>query len=119
MNTADIGDLFEIVKSQTSVRSLSVLVYLSLTHFGVTWRNADLLLKEIGGLSAETCHKWSEVVIEKDLDDFLEEKRGGKRGEIFFDTFPELEKYGEAICTRGLSEEIRFIYLIRTGSLRG
>lgn len=101
LNIADIGDLFEMVKSETTVRSLSVLMYLSLTHFGVTWRNADLFLKEIGALSAETCHKWGKVFIEKDLDDFLEEKRGGKHGEIFFDTFPELENTAKLFALEG------------------
>jgi hypothetical protein len=91
INIADIGDLFEVVKSQTSLRSLSVLIYLSLTYFGASWRKADLFLKQIGALSAETCNKWSEVFIEGVLDDFLEENRGGKRGQSFFDTFPELE----------------------------
>lgn len=45
INIADIGDLFEVVKSQTSLRSLSVLIYLSLTYFGVSGRKADLFLK--------------------------------------------------------------------------
>ena len=37
IDLADIGDLFQLVKSQTSLRSLSVLIYLSLTYFGVSW----------------------------------------------------------------------------------
>lgn len=34
INISDIGDLFEIRKNQISARSLSVLIYLSLTYFG-------------------------------------------------------------------------------------
>ena len=101
INIGDIADLFEIVKSQTSLRSLSVLIYLSLTHFGVSWRKADLFLKQIGSLSAETCNKWSKVFIEQDLDDFLEDNRGGKRGQSFYDTFPELKNAAKLHALEG------------------
>jgi hypothetical protein len=101
INIADIGDLFELVKSQTSLRSLSVLIYLSLTYFGVSWRKADLFLKQIGSLSAETCNKWSKVFIEGDLDDFIEDNRGGKRGQSFFDIFPELENMAKLYALEG------------------
>ena len=47
INIGDIADLFEVVKSQTSLRSLSVLIYLSLTYFGVSWRKADLFLNKL------------------------------------------------------------------------
>ena len=69
--------IFEIVKNQTSVRSLSVLVYLSLTYFGVTWRKVDIFLKQLGAFSAEICNRWSEVFIQGDLDEFFEDNRGG------------------------------------------
>ncbi|CAF2835325.1 unnamed protein product [Rotaria sp. Silwood2] len=105
INISDIGDLFEIVKSQTSLRSLSVLIYLSLMYFGVSWRKADLFLKQIGSLSAETCNKWSEVFIEGDLDDFLEDNRGSKRGQSFFDTFPELENMAKLYTLEGCTRK--------------
>ena len=101
INIGDIADLFEVVKSQTSLRSLSVLIYLSLTYFGVSWRKADLFLKQIGSFSAETCNKWSEAFIEQDLDDFLEDNRGGKRGQSFYDTFPELENAAKLYALEG------------------
>ena len=91
IDVSDIGDLFEIVKNQTSVRSLSVLVYLSLTYFGVTWRKVDIFLKQLGALSAETCNRCSEVFIQGDLDEFFEDNRGGKHGVSFFDIYSELE----------------------------
>ncbi|MCC7160099.1 MAG: hypothetical protein IT281_11290, partial [Ignavibacteria bacterium] len=72
ISITDIGDLFEIVKNQISTRSLSVLIYLSLTYFNVSWRKADLFLRQIGSLGAATCHKWSEIFIRGDLDEFLE-----------------------------------------------
>jgi hypothetical protein len=38
INLQDIGDLYEMNKQEPSHRSLSVLLYLTLTHFGVSWR---------------------------------------------------------------------------------
>ena len=93
--------MFEVVKSRTSLRSLSVLIYLSLTYFGVSWRKHDLFLKQIGSLSAETCSKWNEVCIEQDLDDFLEDNRGGKRGQSFYDSFPEPENAAKLYALEG------------------
>lgn len=101
INIADIGDLFEVVQHETCLRSLSVLIYLSLTYFGVSWRKADLFLNEIGSLSAETCHKWSEVFIGGDLDDFLEDNRGGQRTGSIFDAFPELENMAKLYALEG------------------
>ena len=91
IDASDIGDLFEILKNQTSIRSLSILVYLSLTYFGVSWRKVDIFLKQLGALSAETCNRWSEVFIQGDLDEFFEDNRGGKHGLSCFDIYPELE----------------------------
>lgn len=91
INVEDIGDLYEMNKQEPSQRSLSVLLYLTLTHFGVSWRKIEEFMQHIGGMSAQTCHKWAETFIEEDYDDFVEENRGGKRGDSFFDTFPELE----------------------------
>ena len=50
-----IGDLFEVVKSQCSLQSLPALSYLSLSYFRVFYREADLFLKQVKSLSAETC----------------------------------------------------------------
>lgn len=101
INLFDIADLFELTKSQVSLRSLSVLIYLSLTYFGISWRKADLFLKQIGALTAETCNKWSEVFINGDLNDFLEDNRGGKRVQSFFDIFPELENLAKFYALEG------------------
>ena len=92
INILDIGDLFEIVKNQTSTRSLSVLIYLSSTYFGVSCRKTDLFLRQIGSFGAETCHRCGEIFLNGDLDEFLEDGRGrGQREPSFYDVFPELE----------------------------
>ncbi|CAF1406848.1 unnamed protein product [Adineta steineri] len=59
--------------------------------FGISWREIDLFLKDIGRLSTETCNKWGTVLMEQDLEDFLEENRAGKHDQSFFDIYPELE----------------------------
>jgi len=91
INILDIGNLFEVIKQQTSLRSLSTLVYLSLMYFRISWREIDSFLKDIGALTAKTCNKWSTDLIEQDLNNFLEDNRGGKHNEGFFDIYPELE----------------------------
>jgi hypothetical protein len=100
----DIGNLFEIIKQDTSLRSLSVLLHLSLMYFGIPWRKIDSFLKDIGGLSAQSCNKWSRILIEEDLEEFLEDNRGGKHSESFFDIYPELESlaklYAVEACKR-------------------
>ena len=57
IDVLDIGDLFEIVKNPTSIRSLLILVYLSLTYFGVSWGRVDIFLKQLGALTTETCNR--------------------------------------------------------------
>lgn len=74
-----------------NVHWLDEFSYLTLTHFGVTWRKTEEFMQQIGGMSPRTCHKWAETFIEEDYDDFVEDHRRGKRRDAFFDTFPELE----------------------------
>ncbi|CAF1686736.1 unnamed protein product [Adineta ricciae] len=104
INILDIGNLFEIIKQDTSLRSLSVLLHLSLMCFDIPWQKIDSFLKDIGGLSAESCNKWSRILIEEDLEEFLEDHRGGKHTESFFDIYPELESlaklYAVEACKR-------------------
>ncbi|CAF3692205.1 unnamed protein product [Rotaria socialis] len=61
----------------------------------------EILKKQIGSLGARTCHKWSEIFISGDLDEFLEDGRGGKREPGFFDVFPELENMAKLYALEG------------------
>lgn len=97
----DIGNLFEIIREESSSRSLSVLVYLMLIYFGISWREVDSFLKDIGGLTAETCNRWSTVLLEQGLEEFLEDNRGGKHSERFYDIYPELEYKGKLYALEG------------------
>ncbi|CAF1519367.1 unnamed protein product [Rotaria sordida] len=101
INLEDIGALFEMIKNESSQRSLSVLIYLALTYFGISWRTIDDFLQQIGGTTCRTAHKWAETFIDGDLDEFNEECRGGKRFDSFFDIFPELENQMKLFAIQG------------------
>lgn len=88
----DISDIFELCKNNCNYKFISVLLYMSLKHFNITWRDCDFFLKEIGALSAQTCQKWVDIFMSEDLDQFCTENRGGKRVEEFYEIFPELEQ---------------------------
>ncbi|CAF2979804.1 unnamed protein product, partial [Rotaria sp. Silwood2] len=87
----DISDIFEICKNNCSYKFISVLLYMSLRHFKITWRDCDLFMKEIGALSSQTCQNWTDIFISGDFDQFFTDNRGGKRIENFYEGFPELE----------------------------
>ncbi len=87
----DIGDLFCFCKNQINTRFISVLMYMSLRHFGHSWRDVDSFLTAIGGMTAKTAHKWSTVLVNQDFDEFTRDERGGHRGDSFWDCYPELE----------------------------
>ena len=74
-----------------SYKFTSVLLYMSLRHFKITWRDCDLFMKEIGALSSQTCQNWTDIFISGDFDQFCTDNRGGKRIETFYEGFPELE----------------------------
>ncbi|CAF2242551.1 unnamed protein product [Rotaria magnacalcarata] len=76
INIDDIGDLFEMLK-------------------------ADLFLRQIGSLGASTCHKWSEIFISGDPDEFLEDGTDGQREQEFFGVFPELENMAKLYAFEG------------------
>ncbi|CAF0720068.1 unnamed protein product [Adineta ricciae] len=86
MSVLDIGNLFEALSEETSIRPLSVLVCLSFVYFGISWRDIDLFLKAIGGLTAKTCKKWSTDIIEQDFEEFLQDNRGEEtsKGKTYF-----------------------------------
>ncbi|CAF1537313.1 unnamed protein product, partial [Didymodactylos carnosus] len=58
---------------------------MTLRRFGHSWRSIDGFLKDIGAMTAKTSHKWADVLINQDFDEFNYDSRGGKRGDSFFD----------------------------------
>ncbi|CAF0827209.1 unnamed protein product, partial [Didymodactylos carnosus] len=87
----DISDLFFFCKQQINSRFISTLVYMSLRHFGHSWRETDDFMKEIGAMTAKTSKKWAHVLVNSDLDEFTTDERGGKRGDSFWDNYRDLE----------------------------
>ncbi|CAF2138799.1 unnamed protein product [Rotaria magnacalcarata] len=87
----DISDIFELCKNNSSYKFISVLLYMSLRHFKITWRDCDLFMKEIGALSSQTCQKWTDIFISGDFDQFCTDNRGGKHIDDFYEGFPDLE----------------------------
>ncbi|CAF1071846.1 unnamed protein product [Rotaria magnacalcarata] len=72
----DIFDLFSYCNTQINTRFLSTLVYMSLRRFSHTRRVVDSFLTTIGGLTAKTCQKWSNLLVNNDFDEFIEDGRG-------------------------------------------
>ncbi|CAF1438458.1 unnamed protein product [Rotaria sordida] len=87
----DIGDLFEMCKEQCNSRKLSVLLYMTLMHFNIRWRDAEKFMTRIGGTWCMTAHKWAKLFLTGDFEEFSKDERGGKRGDSFFDIYPEIQ----------------------------
>ncbi|CAF2077709.1 unnamed protein product [Rotaria magnacalcarata] len=68
-----------------------IYIYMSLQHLGHTRRDVDYFLTSIGGMTIKTCHTWTNILVNKDFDEFTYEERGGKRGDSFWHCYPDLE----------------------------
>jgi hypothetical protein len=86
-----IGDLFQVCINGCNLRTLSTLLYMILRHFNFTWRDTDIFLSDIGGMRCITTNKWAQLFINGDLDEIMQEGRGGQRGDSFFDVYPDIE----------------------------
>ena len=49
ITNTDLSVLFELCKVQCPLKYLSVLLYMTLRKFAVSWKDCDIFLKEIGG----------------------------------------------------------------------
>lgn len=94
----DIADIFELCKNQCNIRYLTVLVYLILRRFNISFQETNTFLKDIGGLTGEVAHKWSKLFTQGKFDEFVIDGRGGKRGDSFYDVYPELETEAKAFA---------------------
>ena len=92
----DIADIFELCKNQCNIRYLSVLIYLILRRFNISYEETHTFLKDIGGLTGEVAHKCSNLLTNGKFDEFVTDRRGGKRGDSFYDVYPELEAEAKA-----------------------
>ena len=100
-----IGDLFETCKRLCGARKLSVLVYMILRKIGTSWRDADVILNQVGAYRIRAAHQWALTFLSGEMDALDDEGRGGKHGESFFDTFPELETEAKAFAIESCSRK--------------
>lgn len=68
MTVYDIGDLFELVKKKMGVKIPTVLLFMALQYFGVSWVKCNEFFKNIGASTAETAHKWANVFLLNNFD---------------------------------------------------
>jgi hypothetical protein len=101
----NISVLYTLCAESVSNKYLSTLMYITLRHFGYSWRDVDLFLGAVGGMTAETCHKHSQTFLNKDIDDFCCEGRGGKQSASFYDLYPELEELARVFTVEGCSRK--------------
>ncbi|CAF0862631.1 unnamed protein product [Didymodactylos carnosus] len=88
---ADISDLVEMIKRNSGLKNLSVILYMTLRHFKVKCENIDTFLKDIGLMTCKTSHKWAQIFVKGGYEEYITENRGGKQADSFFDSFPEIE----------------------------
>ena len=86
-----IVDIFELCLNQCNFKSLSTLVYMILRHFQLSWRSIEEFMLKIGAMLCMTANKWAKVFTDGDFDLFMNDERGGKCGDSFYDVYPELE----------------------------
>ena len=101
----DIADLFQLSKEKLDSKFISVLLFMTLRRFGITWRQCDAFLTRIGGLSCRTSQKWADIFVKGDFQQFCCENRGGKKTDEFYDIFPELELTAKAFALESCSKK--------------
>ena len=55
------------------------------------YQETHTFLKDIGGLTGKVAHKWCNLFTNGKFNEFVTDGRGGKRGDSFYDAYPELE----------------------------
>ncbi|CAF1219060.1 unnamed protein product, partial [Didymodactylos carnosus] len=99
-----IGDLYTLCPQQCHPKFLSIMIYMTLTHLNLSWRDTDQL-SSFGTIGILTCHKWAKTFLCEDFNDFVSENRGGKHTDGFYDVFPELEIQDRAFVVDACSQK--------------
>jgi hypothetical protein len=102
---SSMADLFELIRNESGPRKISVLLYMTLRHFGLSWRAINEFMVMIGAHRCETTHKWADTFILGDFETFIEEGRGGKHFDSFYDVYPELEIEAQLFAVEGCSRK--------------
>ena len=56
---------------------------MTLRHLGHTWRDIEILLRQIGGDSCRITDKWEDKFLEGDFGQLEDDRRGGKHSDGF------------------------------------
>ncbi|CAM4804120.1 unnamed protein product [Rotaria magnacalcarata] len=91
MKIDDIGDLFELIKDKIGLKFSSVLLYMTLRYFGISWLKCDDFFKTVGASTTKTVDKWASIFLSGNYNEFVSEGRGGKQIPNFYDVFPDIE----------------------------
>jgi hypothetical protein len=101
----DIGDLLELCQQQGNLKKISLLLYMTLRYFNISWREIDDFLQQIGGTRCATAHKWAKIYLTGDLVEFNADNRGGKLSESFYDIFPDIENEAKLFATNACQKK--------------
>ena len=96
-----INEIMDFCKQTCSTKCLSVLLYMSLRHFNVSYSDVDSFLAKIGGYRAPTCHRQTDRLINYGLERFVSSARGGKRGDSFWDIYADIEAEAREFAVQG------------------
>ena len=73
------------------MKNISLLLYMTLRYFSISWREIDSFLQQIGGTRCVTAHKWAKIYLTGDLIELNNDNRGDKVSGSFYDIFPDIE----------------------------
>ena len=120
----DIGDLLELYQQQGTLKNISLLIYMALRYFSISWREIDNFLQQIGGTRCETAHKWAKIYLTDDLIEFNIDNRGGIVSGSFYDTFPDIENGAKLFATHEcqkkhqISRQLIYVILLMQNSMK-
>lgn len=101
----DVGAIFELCKADANSRKLSLLLFMTLRHFNINWRQIDEFLFEIRANRCITARKWMKSFVNGDIDELLNDGRGGKQTDSFYDVYPEIEVEARIFVTDACSRK--------------
>ncbi|CAF1647646.1 unnamed protein product, partial [Didymodactylos carnosus] len=96
-----VSEVMEFLKQTSSTKCLSVLLYMSLRRFNITYRDTDAFLAEVGGYRAQACHRQTDRLLNYGFDRFVASARGGKRGDSFWDVYSDMEAAARDFAIQG------------------
>ena len=105
LSLADIGDLADMCIERCGIKYVSVLLYLALCYFNVSWESIGEFLKSIGYITAQTSHKWASIFMKGDYEEFSTDLRGGKQIDSFYDIFPDIEVDARVFAVSACSQK--------------